>query len=1515
MDFRNLCSKFDVDAIRAKFPPLPDVMTQIKLPKSMSKLKSRKIFRMSREDVSRSSSKRRSASIDDIAASGKLQQQNPLGPPFTIPVPPTPSDFVNHTPERISTISSLVDKKGGGVGGRGRSLGRGATMKKHHYQDQDEESFYRSAGGIDDYCPSPENVPQRHMSPPSLRMRNDRSQAALSPSRRTISESNVKMSFKEKCQKGYRDVSDFRLKHVFAKKTVVRQDTIQVTEYVRRFEEERRIEESEEEREARELEENYKFNFKTSRRKSDESFGVSTPRESPRTRLQATNPKKTLSEQSGDESGMEQTPPARRPGIAATRFARVRKDPLRMSLDEDDGIKSPPSRQKSQEEEEDLDEEEDEEKSDIELDEVEVDKPPIPLHPIESALYNKINKQKEEEEAARARQREKMQKSRSIKKRLGTFKSVSQEGSLASNSPMKKRRAPLSPQESEEKPKSPKASQGIKQNFKRLQKSIKLPNMSLSTTSLSRGAESDVETGENTESGKPAKASKTQQFAERLKRFRSVDNVDKQTDNEAEGEAAGKSPGSPLQKITHKLQDWKKSFKRKPTEPNSDEDMPSSAASPQKRERPVGTLIKRLQHIRNRKQASTDDPDDDEEGGHSYRESFKSRAKLQWEKGMAAAQHMPQLTMEKLKESKKLFRKKQGKDKDKKPKDKDSATKANESGESDLEESEAEETTKMKLKKKGKGKPDKSPTTARHYYSSDDEDEEDEEQDKAKETTKVTLEPYQQNVMVPLSRAAWTAKPILTDSGDDLDEDDDILPRVLIHQDNTEGFESTLIIAVKCPISRSPTRTPPYITELPPDYEDSAKEEGSLSPVDSPKVSSPETRADSWVPYKEKVANLSDFQTPPHSVRGEGGGERRHSKDSILSSGGSRSHHSRKHSIDSSSEDSWMKDVPRDTSNAIGLNSVYESEEPWKIQTGPKMDAEKLYKTKSIDIFEKHKQQGMELHIFEDFDDELKNTPVVKIGKEGEGKDDEKKKSRQQSWEEEESGEEMDQPDDDNSSRITKILKQPEINPEDEEEGIKKKNQENLEKEEKLEKSKFANSPESLNGQLERNVTPMTDSGAEEDNEDSSEEDEKNKVDDDEEEGENEEDEEEDEEEEDDRPPSHKPSPPPTEVKAPGTPAKEVPTPETPPPPVPQRQPSIRLSGTSNIPKQPPPPLPEKAEEREITPPPLPQSKPPLPPNRPQQVVVPPKIPERTPSMNRVSRPLVKTASLRLAYSEQVNPEDVGKVNKLISKFEPQRRPRLIPRRVYSSQESSSQDYSDDEENEEENDGETENELEKPRSRNLSLDRTPTNKPKLQKSFSIETQNEAELKMMASKTLRRAPEPPALTMATKDPQNNNNFDVMEKLQNLQINEAKLVNNNNQNNNNPLRGPPPPLPIIITTTAASKSSLQDDSPPPLTKTITSNRHNSLSQYDSNSNCSQPNSEYGSPMAYPSSLMGSSAEVTPTSNRKDAELLNTHYRSTRRSMARDDEHFYSFDSDEENSYYSISSTGSNRYVVEL
>lgn len=1070
---------------------------------------------------------------------------------------------------------------------------------------------------------------------------------------------------------------------------------------------------------------------------------------------------------------------------------------------------------------------------------------------------------------------------------------------------------------------------------------MKLPSSGSANQST---AESELD---EPDSGK-VKTSKSQQFAERLKRFRSVENVNKQTEDEAEEK---KSSDPRLQKLTVKLQDWKKSFKKKPPSDthNTDDDDDDEVNSPQKRDKPSGILMKRLQYIRNRKHHSTDDPDDDEEGGTSYRESFKSRAKLQLEKGVAAAQHVPQMTIDKFKESKKYFRKKQDKDKYKETESKTPKIPERDSGESALEESDEEPHAKPNRKygeQASRNQDTAKHALTKHYYSSDDED--DEEGADAVEATKVTLEPYEQNVLVPLTRATWTAKPILSDS--DGEEDDDILPRVLIHQDNSDVFESTLIIAVTRPIvTRSHTNSP-YITELPADYEDSPK----ASSTDSAKPSSPETKADNWKPNRESISNFT-IGSPDM--------EGKLSKHDSLQSFSSRSQHSRKHSMDSSSEDSWIKDVPRDLSTAIGLNNLTEVEEPWRI----KMDnepQEKLYKAKSIDIFEIHQTHGEDLHIFEDFDDELRNTPIVSIEKDEDMQ--EHQRSSNESFDQDDSSEGMECADDDNSSRITKILKQTDSEEKNDEEKperpkitshvydngqenntlvittivkppeTEEKKVEKLSENPRITSPLFSNSRESLMGVPEDQNRSTDDSGDEEDNEYSSN-DEKDEADDDV-----------------DRPPSKNPSPPPPV------------SPPPPPPPLPQRQPSLRLSKLpkssqqtldstptpfefpksplqqKSSPQSPPQPsspilfeLPKSPLLQKIlanagesismppseAPPALPQSKPPpIPPNR--TVGFPPKIPERTPSMSKVARPLVKTASLRLAYSEQVNPEDVGKVNKLISRFEPNGRPRIVVRKPYISQDS--EEYSDEEEEDDEVKPIEELESKNKKailariedelndnlvisSRNITADRTPTNKPILQKSLSIEI---PDLPLIAA--------PMALVKRTgQQPE-------------PQVNRGPLEDKKSSKPNRP----PPPQ---ITTSQPSPTKVAASSIANSNNVSCNTGYQTASIIDTNSNFSQPNSEYGSPMDYPSSLMGS-AEVTPVTGRRDTELLNISQRS-RRSMTRDEERFYSFDSDEgkfgvatflrrsaiknvtylsylaENSYYSISSTGSSRYVVEL
>ncbi|TMW54278.1 hypothetical protein DOY81_000633 [Sarcophaga bullata] len=1282
MDLRNLCSKLDVDAIRAKIPPLPP-LPQIKLPKSISKLKSRKIFRSSREDVNaisrRASSKRiPSAKLDSLSL--------PLGPP--------PSEFINRTPTRISTISSLMRKRGGESGE--------IAPKWRSSKVAEDENSYQNAGGIDDYYPSP--LSQR-FDPRLSRPISPVKAPPLAREFQVQSEQNIKMSLTEKLHKGYKDVSEFKLKHFFAKRTVVRKDNIEINEYVHRYDEDRRREQTIQEKLDQDIADNYRFQFKASKQNSQESYGNS-PIDSPKN-PEVTKPPRNLSELSGDESGMESSPPQRKPGIASTRFAKVRKTPLRMSLEQDN--------QNS----------ENEDMENIELDEQEVSDTPQ-RKPNKSALYS-IKKRSSPSKSTEKLQSP--QKSKSFKERMGRLTKHKSEGDVSKAASEKKRKAPLSPQQSLDETKDQdESAQGktekplvaIKSNFKRFQKSIKLPQ------SMHATADSENETNAENK----GKFSKAQQFTERLKRFRSTDHVDKNLENDENNE-------SPMHKITNKLQEWKKSFKKRPDTHNTDNDEDDEATSPQKRDKPVGSLMKKLKHIRSRRHESTDDPDEDEEGGDTYKEGLAARAKLQLEKGVVAASQMPQRTIKKISDTKKYFKKKS---------ENDNRSKS-ERSKSDDEDDDAHPTTSKPPTKTIPRPPPPIPRPFYHY-SSDEEGADTREQFIKKSIVEA------KQIAVPSARTAWTTKPILSDDTTDYDDE---LPRVLIHQDNSDIFESTLIIAVTRPRSHTVT---PIITEIPPD---SAEE------------STPDTKPDNWIPNQDVAATYLEA-TPPS--------QRKLSKDSNASS--SSKGHSRKQSVDSSSDDSWIKDIPRGPSIAV-LNSVNENEEPWKIKKGNK--EEKIYKTKSIDLFEMQKQHGGVLTAFEDFDDELKNTPVVKI-EEQELKIVDIAKSKESN--ERESSEELNNPYDNNSSRVTTIAK---IDVNDNEAT-------------KLKFKSYGNSQESLNANLDDNGEAI-DSGSDRDDEDNYDEDDENDDDDDD---------------EINQPPSKPPSPP--------------------PPPLPQRQPSIRLSKFSNV----------IQSSDEVTcpsepPPPLPQTKPPLPPNRPA-LPPPPKIPDRSTTSVRTSKPLVKTASLRLAYDEQVNPEDIGKVNKLISRFEaerPKQRPRIIPRKPLVSNDS--EDYSEEEEDDS---------MESAANTITSdtfRDLTPTNHPIMQKSLSVDS-----------------------VQLSCNNNNNKELPIPERT-NEQPRKAtsQIILDN--------RGSNMSIPIISISTSCQ---------------------------DVNSNFSQPSSVYGSPLPYPSSLVGST-EVTPLTNRKEAEQFKT--RRNRRSLVRDDENFYSFDSDEENSYYSISSNSSNRYVVEL
>ncbi|KAM7346790.1 PIP82 [Cochliomyia hominivorax] len=1485
-DLRNFCSKVDVDAIRAKIPPMP----QIKLPKSVSKIKSRKFFRISRHEFSsisrRASSKRTAVDKSENIALPPLGELYP-------PIPPS-SGFIDRTPTRISTISSLMNQNSTSA----------KNSKMWHSYDDDEENgnSYRNAGGIDDYYPSPmSHRYEQRMSQPISPLKAPH----ISQKFKTRSQQNVKMSFGEKLHKGYKDLTEFKLKHIFAKRTIVHADKIEVNSYIPSFEEDRKRDEKLQRKIDRNIADNYRFQFKVSQQKSEESVLDYDTDDSTPENIQTLKTLRNLSEQSGDESGMESSPPNRAPGIAATRFSRVRHPPLNMPLeddtynennenidinkinnvnksqtkfsmktnydkseysrncprksiqvvqqeeimdfdDDDDNIeiediespkikpkKNTHSRQSprrksakgiaatittkdrnapiNRTQEEDLDVSD----GDIELNEIEdVESSKIKSNNnihlrqnprkksakgIEATITSKdrnasINKTQEEDldvsdgdidleepdeiESSKLKQTKKtMEDNSRLKLRKSTAFSKDRKGDLnitqpeeikdgdiefnefddveslkmnqivssksshnnkgrkcsnydvemndellnikqsktdsqktsdthrnpqrnirlvedsdndsddemyenfdldvveEENSPKlkpntsslydikkhkpietnrmsksikermsrltkqkvgndeiseKKRQAPSSPEQHMDNDgtrKSDKPLDAIKTNLKRIHKSIRISQNTIQQSGTV--SENDDAISENR-----SKLSRTQQFSEHLKRFRSTDTIDRTSED-------GDHNKSPKYNIANKIQIWKNSLKKKVDSHNVDNDDDYGPTSPQKQGKPVGSLIKKLKHIRSRRRDSTDDPDDDEEGGETYKESLASRAKLQFEKGAAAASQMPQITMKKISETKKLFKKKQSEN--------DSKKKTNNANtdEEDLDEGNA----KMKSSPKNymKSIPSRPPPpVSRPYFNNYDEEFND--IDNHKFITKSIAE--SELITVPAARAVWTTKPILSDDTTDYEED---LPRVVLHQDNSNVFEPTLIIAVTRPL---PCTSSPMITELPPD---SAEE------------STPDTKSDNLIPQQDMVTTLLEM-TPPS--------QQKYSKHT----------NSRNQSIDSSSDDSWIKDIPRGPSIAV-LRESHENQEPWKYQKRNSVDT--LYKTKSIDLFEMQKEHGGVSCAFEDFDEELRNTPVVKVDKEITSID-------ETETDDNEEFKDFDDETEPDNAPFQSIEMVPEIIPSDEMEteefkdmdddiktlivadnnnSVKRENeltsvdeQDNRKnyskKYSKQELNLISNIAETLpmienelsvivetekSGELiHRNVDDyQRDSSEELENPDDDSSSRITKINvycqdsnDDKDGRENDKveiDNEYHRKEELDRPPSKTPSPP----------------------PIPQRKPSLKqLSIEFDCPSLPPPPLPV--------------TKPPLPPNKP--IPVPPKIPDRN-SASTVAKPLVKTASLRLAYNEQVNPKDIGKVNKLISRFEteaPYRRPKVIPRKPYIANESDESSENED---------------------------------------------------------------------------------------------------------------------------------------------------------------------------------------------------------------------------------------------
>ncbi|XP_068158960.1 protein PIP82 isoform X3 [Drosophila tropicalis] len=320
MDFHNLCQRFDVDSLRAKLPALP----QIKLPKSLPKLRGRKIFRSSRDNVNNNKAGTGMAGLGGGAVGDTTHHHTSLSSSsLQLPQQQQSQQFINRTPQRISTISSLM----------------------HEQQERmGPTSTYCSAGSLDDdyYAPDQHNNNRdvhRPISPIKM------------PSNQTESGTIERSSLTQRLQRGYKSLSELRLKHLFAKQTTVRRDQIEVDRYVQQYEAELRSEAKAQARRDREIADNYDIRIKT----------LATPHTSRQNTLDegneaevATPPptikqRRSVAEHSGDESGMEEeaTPPAarRKPigsGIAATRFAKVRQPPLQMPVNEEASASTPP---------------------------------------------------------------------------------------------------------------------------------------------------------------------------------------------------------------------------------------------------------------------------------------------------------------------------------------------------------------------------------------------------------------------------------------------------------------------------------------------------------------------------------------------------------------------------------------------------------------------------------------------------------------------------------------------------------------------------------------------------------------------------------------------------------------------------------------------------------------------------------------------------------------------------------------------------------------------------------------------------------------------------------------------------------------------------------------------------------------------------------------------------------------------------------------------------------------------
>ncbi|XP_039499453.1 histone acetyltransferase KAT6A [Drosophila santomea] len=1167
MDFRNLCQRIDVDSLKAKLP-------QLKLPKSLPKLRGRKIFRSSKSGSNAAGGTAEGGSSKDGPGGGAVQQSH-------LQVAAHSQQFINRTPQRISTISSLMYE------------GEQEEMRANLGRTQ--PGTYRSAGSLDDDYYAPGSGGERASRPISpIKM----PVAGVDGSSSSPPGGNARTTLTQRLQRGYKSLSELRIKHIFAKQTTVRRDNIEVDRYVEQYERELKSEKLARERRDREIAENYDIKIKTLAGTRQNTFDDDDVEHEQFERGKMSH--------ETDESGMEATPPLpsrRKPGIAATRFAKVRKPPLEMEEQQ----------QQQQQQQQAV--------GDVE-ESPRANPPPPPRPSSYKQLLNKLP-------------------------HLPSLPNLSQ------FSRSKEETTKTGENADENNASSSKLS--IRQNIKRLRKSIKRPSKLRPKAAAPDSDEEDqVEevAPEKTKDG--AARSSTANLRARLSRFASTEQLQqrwrksfqgakepKELDTKPEGTGANGATGAAAAGATGVLGGLLVGSQLEKTLAKLNEKVHQ---------------LKFFQRNASNQNATTCQQPKPNTVGHEPVEIDDDELEATYHRS-------------------------------------DSLEDENGNNDDSGEDISAEEA----------------------FGQIQEEDEEDHSPAQAKRnniSVSGVATAHAARQMAKLAEiqaasksgaAAWSSESLEEIADEDY-------PRVLIHQDHSDAYESTLIIAVASKGS-----------SLSPGIRSSGLKS---SPAAGAKTSPhPEIRISASGPQRLSYSPGNPSATPESVTK------RTPSPEFKTPAGGSK--------IGPSEASVWLPNEQ--------IIAGFKEQTSWP--------APALYKPKSIDIFEASAGGSA---AFADFDEALRNAPVLRISA-GSSIDT--------------SGEEAD----DSSSRVTRI---------------------------RVQSPQIGNSRESLMAQEEDDEEADRDS--EEEQAQKEEEDEDRDA--------------------SERPPSESP----------------------PPPPLPQRRPPLKRPATPPIYDAVPPPLPVTRPP----PPPPAEAIPLVAPSLPSPAPISRGIPQRSASMSRPAKPLVKTSSLRLTYNEQVRPGDVGKVNKLISRFEGGR-PRLCPRRMHSEEYERSAQVEDEE-------PEMEQILELQISERRVIDSvTPTN---------------------------RAVVIPQIT----------------------------VNNNNERPSDQA-DPTERQEIAGDSKRRRKHSME------------------LALDRQNSNCSR--SEYGSPLSFPSSRRSSTptnlnanpnpnpnpnsnpSTITNANPNQNPTLILQHQRRSRRSMTRDDDNFYSFDSDEENSYYSISPSGSSRYVVEI